>query len=231
MSFFLESLAAKLAWRLISTDSLWSTVTKIKYIAPATVMEWVRNPVKSSKNASVVWKAVVSLAHTIEQGLAWKVGDGTRVRVGCDPWAGCSDRYALSHDLKLFLNERGYLFLNQVPNLRTTTIWRQGWLTEVDLHLEERWREEWSLFVLDLQNSSVQISETRDELVWVHARIGSYSPKTGYKWLMSQQGWEDPAWWSKLLWKLKCPGKTRLFFWCILQKKVPTWDFLQKRGK
>eukprot|EP00253_Pinus_taeda_P029586 PITA_29586 len=171
LSFFSKSLAAKLAWRLISTNSLWSTVTKRKYIASATTMEWVRNPIKSSKNASVV------------------------------------------------------------ANPRTTTIWRQGWLTEADLHLEERWREEWSLFVLDLQNSSVQISEARDELFWVHAQTGSYSPKTGYKWLMSQQGWEDPAWWSKLLWELKCPAKTRLFFSCILQKKVPTWDFLQKRGK
>ena len=157
LSFFSKSLAAKLAWRFISTDSLWSSVTKRKYIDLATAIEWVHMPVKSSKNSSVVWNALVALAHTIEQGLAWKVGDSSRVRIGCDPWVGCSKRFALSPDLKLFLNEWGFLFLNQVANPRTTSIWRQGWLPEVDLHLEERWREEWSLFVLDLQNSSVCI--------------------------------------------------------------------------
>ena len=169
-------------------------------------------PMKSSKNVSVVWKAVVALTHTIEQGLTWKVGDGSRVRVGCDPWVGCSARFALSPDLIFFLNDWGLHYLNQVANPRTTSIWRQGWLSGADLLLEERWMEEWSLFVLDLQNSSVRITKARDELVWVHAQSGSYSPKMGYKWLMSQQGWEVPAWWSKPLWKLKCPAKTRLFF-------------------
>ena len=48
---------------------------------------------------------------------------------------------------------------------------------------------------------------------------------------MAQEGWGAPRWWNKSIWKLKCPAKTRLFFWCILHNKVPTWDFLQKRGK
>ena len=174
---------------------------------------------------------MVASVHTIEQGLAWNVGDGSRVRLGRDPWVGCTARFTLSHDLLAFLNDRGFLNLNQVADHRITSIWRQGWLSGTDLHLEERWKEEWRLFCLDLQNSSVRITDSRDELRWVHVQSGSYSLKMGYKWLMSQQGWEAPAWWSKLLWKLKFPTKTKLFFWCILQKKVPTWDILQRRGK
>jgi len=49
--------------------------------------------------------------------------------------------------------------------------------------------------------------------------------------MMSQKGWEIPGWWVKPLWKLKGPAKTKLFFWCVLFQKVPTWDFLQRRGR
>lgn len=48
---------------------------------------------------------------------------------------------------------------------------------------------------------------------------------------MSKKGWGDPDWWAKSLWKLKCPAKAKIFFWCILKKKAPTWDILQSRYK
>ena len=32
------------------------------------------------------------------------------------------------------------------------------------------------------------------------------------------------------LWKINSPPKTRLFLWCVLENKVPTWDILQKRN-
>ena len=42
-----------------------------------------------------------------------------------------------------------------------------------------------------------------------------------------EQGTE---WWWKKIWKYHCPPKTRLFWWCILEDKVPCWDNLHKRG-
>jgi len=68
-----------------------------------------------------------------------------------------------------------------------------------------------------------------DLLIWAHAETGEYSPKSGYKFIMSRKGLETPEWWPKHLWKLKCPAKARLFFWCILKRKIPTWDILQSR--
>ena len=40
----------------------------------------------------------------------------------------------------------------------------------------------------------------------------------------------EEVWWWRPLWKLKCPAKTKLFMWCVLNNKVPTWDVLQKRS-
>ena len=67
--------------------------------------------------------------------------------------------------------------------------------------------------------------------MWAHAENGAYSPKAGYAFLMKKKGWANLEWWAKPLLKLKCPKKVRLFFWCILRKKIPTWDILQSRFK
>lgn len=85
---------------------------------------------------------MVASVKTIEQGLAWNVGDGVHVRLGRDPWVGCSENYVLSQDLIAYLNDRSFLTLNQVVNYRNSSLWRQGWLSGTDLHLEERWLEE-----------------------------------------------------------------------------------------
>jgi len=228
---FSQSLAAKLAWRLISFDNLWTTVTKRKYIDPLSMTDWIRLPSKTCNHSSVVWKAVASSVNIIEKGLAWSVGDGTQIRLGRDPWIGCSERFSLSQGLAEVLKEKGLLTLNQVADPRTTSIWNQGWKHGIDLQLDEEWLEEWDSYRNDLLNSSVRLSDSPDVLRWIFAQNGIYSPKMGYKWLMSQKGWENPSWWAKPLWKLKGPAKTRLFFWCALLQKVLTWEFLQRRGR
>jgi ribonuclease HI len=37
------------------------------------------------------------------------------------------------------------------------------------------------------------------------------------------------VWWWKGIWKSKCPLKPRLFMWCLLRKKVLTWDGMKFR--
>lgn len=39
----------------------------------------------------------------------------------------------------------------------------------------------------------------------------------------------EPEWWWKGLWKIKCPQKAKIFMWCALKNKVPTWDRMYKR--
>eukprot|EP00253_Pinus_taeda_P025789 PITA_25789 len=183
------------------------------------------------KTPRVVWKAVVTSVKVIEKGLAWSVGNGTQIELGRDPWIGCTESFSLSQGLGSALKDRGLYTLNQVVDPRVSTIWSQGWIQGRDLLLDEEWLEEWDLYRRDLINSSVRLSDSPNELRWVFAQNGLYSPKMGYKWMMSQKGWENPAWWVKPLWKLKGLAKTRLFFWCVLLQKVPTWDFLQRRGR
>eukprot|EP00253_Pinus_taeda_P014847 PITA_14847 len=116
-----------------------------------------------------------------------------------------------------------------IEKIGHSSIWGQAWKTGEDLDLDPVWWDEWQIFTQELSRSNVRIKDRPDQLVWAHADSGSYVPKAGYSFLMTKKGWEEPAWWAKLLWKLKCPKKSRLFFWCVLKEKAPTWDILQAR--
>eukprot|EP00253_Pinus_taeda_P010381 PITA_10381 len=105
----------------------------------------------------------------------------------------------------------------------------QSWKTSDELNLDQVWWVEWHQFTQELGRSNVRIIDRPDQLVWAFAETGNYAPKAGYKFLISKKGWEAPDWWSKQLWMLKCPKKARLFFWCALKEKAPTWDVLQAR--
>lgn len=64
---------------------LWCNIAIPKYIKPFTVEEWIRLPTKTYQNASIIWKVVVFAFPLIKDWLVWKVGDGTRMRLGEDP--------------------------------------------------------------------------------------------------------------------------------------------------
>eukprot|EP00253_Pinus_taeda_P011149 PITA_11149 len=172
------------------------------------------------------WIAWEKIARPKEWG-----GWGPQIRLGRDPWIGCSEGFTLSQGLVKALKERGLYTLNQVADPHASTIWNQGWLQGRDLNLIDDKLEEWDRYTRDLLNSLVRLSDSPDELKWVFAQNGLYSPKVGYNWMMSQKGWENPDWWEKSLWKLKGPAKSKFFFWCVLLQKVSMWDFLQRRGR
>eukprot|EP00253_Pinus_taeda_P001922 PITA_01922 len=225
---FSLSLAAKSGWRLITVENLWTRVVNRKYIDPMPLEDWIRSQDKKTKHSSVIWKATVEAFFVIEKGLAWKVGVGKNVRIGRDPWVGCNQSYALSPGILRHLDSKGFYTLNQVEKVGLSTIWGRAWKNVVDMGLDFRWHNEWSTFIDELHRSNVRIKSKPDALLWAHGKTGFYSPKEGYAYLMDQKGWAAPEWWSRSLWKLKFPLKSRVFLWCLLKSKVPTWDILQK---
>ena len=85
------------------------------------------------------------------------------------------------------------------------------------------------LYIRELDRAHIILSDQEDSLVWDADLGGTNSPKAGYLFLSAGVEQRDEAWWWKPLWRLKCPAKTKLFMWCVLNNKVPTWDVLQKR--
>ena len=76
---FEKALAAKGGRRLIHAENLWTRVMIEKYIAPDSVVDWIRIPQKCHKGGSIISKAMIISFSVIEDNLVWKVGDGRRV--------------------------------------------------------------------------------------------------------------------------------------------------------
>jgi hypothetical protein len=104
---FSKALAAKVRWRLLLTNGLWNIVVLHKYIALNSLENWIHNPDKISHLGSIIWKAMINYFLVIEEGLAWRIGNGTRVSLGVDPWLGCGHDHILLEELIVFLYEHG----------------------------------------------------------------------------------------------------------------------------
>jgi hypothetical protein len=133
---FSKALAAKGGWRLLSTNILWTKVVIKKYIEPDTLESWIKRTQKTLRGASMIWKEVIKSFPVIEGGLAWKVGNGLRVRqLGTDPWTGSEGKHLLSDQLLATLKQKGLNSLNSLADQPSTTLWAQGWKTASTLNL------------------------------------------------------------------------------------------------
>jgi hypothetical protein len=201
-----------------------------KYIEPIPVEIWIRSQQKSIKGASVIWKAIINAFPVIENGLAWKIGNGQCFRLGKDPWPGSEGQHILSDQLIQHLSTLGIESLNNLVDPRLTTLWSQGWKEANRLGLSDDEVIELERYINLLKISQIRLRDCEDELIWDSTPSGFYTPKLGYLKLNSDLAQRETVWWWGKLWKLKCPAKTRLFMWNVLNNKVSTWDILQKRN-
>lgn len=81
-------------------------MVKRKYIDPVPLEEWIHSPWKDSTNASVIWKVTIVSFKLVEEGLAWQVGNGEKIRLGIDPWVGCNETFALSRGVSEFMHSK-----------------------------------------------------------------------------------------------------------------------------
>lgn len=63
--------------------------------------------------------------------LVWKVGRGTKVKVGEDPWIGCGEDFRLTVRVIQFLTNSGYYRLNQIADTYMSIIWNQKWVHRI----------------------------------------------------------------------------------------------------
>jgi hypothetical protein len=208
---FAKALATKSGWRLLTTDSLWSTILIQKYIRPDSLEDWIRKPEKKLTNCSIIWKSIQNYFQVISDGLAWKVGNGSCLRIGLDPWPGSGVNHSLRPELIDFLHQQGIYYLTQVSDPYTTNIWQQGWKNVEALGLHDPLSEPWNRYILSLQSSHIHITEEEDKLVWKKSPLGNYTPKLGYITLNFDLQQGETTWWWRGLWKIKCPQKEKKF--------------------
>jgi len=227
---FAQALAAKGGWRMLKTDSLWTRVIKRKYLALGSILDWVRNPRKSHRGGSVIWKGLVMAFPLIETNLAWAVGNGENLQVGKDPWMASGLHHILPNNVIQALRQRGIIYLSQLSMPRRDDPWTQHWRRARDIGLDPPEAAVFDIYINNLIQAHIQLNDREDELIWDQDPNGGYTPKAGYIKLSADEEQREVEWWWKPLWKLNCPAKVKLFMWCVIRGKVPTWEVLQKRN-
>ena len=105
-----------------------------------------------------------------------------------------------------------------------TLLSEQGWLSANILGLSDIQDVLcWNGFVAIIKSSHVRLTNSVDILVWNLSKNGKYTPREGYVHLLQDRFGLDLSWWWKVLWKLKCPLKSKFFCWFLFSDKTLTW--------
>jgi hypothetical protein len=71
----------------------------------------------------VIWKAILNTFPLIENGLAWKLGNGNRFRLGKDPWPESEGNHLLTEQLIQCLHSLGIIYLSSLADSNHSTLW------------------------------------------------------------------------------------------------------------
>ena len=163
-------------------------------------------------------------------GLAWSVRNGRKLRIGVDPWVVCLQQHLLMENTILALRKAGFFYLHQLAAPERLNRWDQSWIRVGDLGFDALVTRDLERYIISLIRDHIILRDREDVLIWDSAPAGNYTPKSGYIVLSCMEMDRAVFWWWKTLWKLKFPPKNKLFMWCVLENKAPTWDNLQKRS-
>ena len=65
-----------------------------KYLRNISVTQWLRKE-KVQAAGSIIWKGLIHFLPWLKKWISWKVGDGSQVILGKDPFIGCGEVYKL----------------------------------------------------------------------------------------------------------------------------------------
>ena len=108
--------------------------------------------------------------------------------------------------------------------------WTLSWRPITYFVLNDQENIELNMYIGPLQLSMINLRMEEDVLIWNGASCGKYTPKEGYIFMSAQNNDVHIEWWWQKIWKFHCPPKTCLFWWCVLENKVPCWENILKRG-
>jgi hypothetical protein len=87
LHIFNLAMLARQGWRLLQDlDSLCGRVLRAKYFPNGNILE-----AKASPGILYTWRSILKGVSLLKEGLIWRVGDGTNIKVWQDPWIPVGD--------------------------------------------------------------------------------------------------------------------------------------------
>ena len=221
LQFFKTALLARQGWRLLQhPQSLIFRFLKSKYFPHSTFLE-----AQLSGNVSYIWRSICEARHVLRDGLRWRVGTGTDIKIWKDAWLPTPTTFKVISPVNASYSE-----------------------ASVDLLIDENVMQ-WNLEKLEqlllprdveiIKQIPLSVRRPRDKLIWTGTKSGNFSVKSAYNLLLNQsndaQGSSSNrlgsvrSLWSKI-WSAQVPPKVRLFMWRACLDILPTKTKLYDKG-
>ncbi|XP_057808441.1 uncharacterized protein LOC131022916 [Salvia miltiorrhiza] len=218
IGLFNQAMLAKQAWRILQNGStLLARSLKARYFPRADILL-----ASKAHNPSFVWKSLLVGRDLLVEGIAWRMGDGSRIRIGLDAWlpdgfgkfqtARVHDRWANYRVADLLLDNQPSWDMSKLANI---------------LPGEDLWKFTDNLSV----NPSIP-----DRPFWPSGRSNMYSVKFGYLLACSLRNRnlastsiDNTSLWN-WVWALEVIPKVKFFLWKSLVGALPTSGALLDRS-
>ena len=159
---FNKAMFVKQVWRL-PTDktSLFFKVFSTKYFPSGSVFD-----AKSSKG-SYVWRIILKARQVVQEGMLWRIGDGSKIRVFHDKW--------IPGEFPLKAAAQNQEFVDDTTVSSLIDVETGEWNGQLIDQLISPW--------LAQRIKAIPLCQTLQEdcIVWPRSKDGNYSVKTGYQ--------------------------------------------------
>ncbi|XP_031124288.1 uncharacterized protein LOC116026999 [Ipomoea triloba] len=201
------AMLGKQGWKfLFNPNALVTRVFKARYFPHCSFLE-----AKAGSNPSFVWSSIRESQNLLPEGVRWRIGSGSEVKVWGDPWLpDIENPYVITL-------EPEYLNSPRVNSLFCpgTTCWDRDLIYGI---FNSRDAQQ----ILSVPTVTFPYF---DCFYWVGESHRFYSVKSGYRLLTRCPVEEGVLDWTRV-WKLDIPPKIKKIFWAMCTKRLPTKDAL-----
>jgi hypothetical protein len=218
LHFFNKALLAKQCWRLWkSEDSLTAKIMKSKYYPNGSILE-----AKLGNKPSFIWRSIHNSKALIQEGLFWRIGNGTKVHIWGDKWLPKPSTYCIQSPPKGLDSDA---LVSELID-HSAGEWKHSLLREI-FSKEE---------VEAIQSIPISLTNQPDKQIWRGTMKGDFSVGSAYHMAKEleascQAGCsnrsEEKIW--KGIWNSQIPNTVKTFMWRACQNLLPTRENLAKR--
>ncbi|XP_059436470.1 uncharacterized protein LOC132169451 [Corylus avellana] len=219
---FNKALLAKQCWRLLQYPySLAAKIIKAKYYSTRTLLL-----ANLRSKPSFTWRSLLVGRELLEEGLIWRIGNGTSVQIRGDKWIPLPITYT-TQTCNSLIGENALVAELMEENPRQ---WNRHYI----VYIFQSFGEEEATAICNLPLSR---HHHDDKMIWRATNSGEFSVKSAYHLEKERldrlkgecsTGVRTQAVW-KMIWGLKVPHSAQVFLWRACNKILPTKDNLKKR--
>jgi len=204
---------ARQAWGLIQfPDSLCTQLLKAKYFPRGCLID-----TTFCSNASTTWQAIMHGLDLLKQGIIWRVGNGSQIRIWRDPW--------IPREMSLrVISRQGRCRLRWVSEL--LDIDGRGWDFDKLIHIFN------PADVEEIAKTKIPARASEDFIAWHMEKTGIFTVRSAYNLALNikrGQGVQSTSsapngerkLWSRV-WSGQVPPKVNVFIWKLAKDILPT---------